>query len=61
VIVVREGELRTTYQDALKRALAIYRHPGWHLHVLYIEGSNGERTEGADIDQWCERAPPHDQ
>ena len=29
--------------SALKRALAIYRNPGWRLNVLFIEGSNGER------------------
>jgi hypothetical protein len=41
----------------LKRALAIYRNPGWRLHVLFIEGSNGERIAAAEINEWCERAP----
>jgi hypothetical protein len=40
----------------LKRALAIYRNPGWRLNVLFIEGSNGERIEAAEIKDWCERA-----
>ena len=61
VVQFFETKRHPSYQDALKRALAIYRHPGWHLRVLYIEGSNGERIEGADIDEWCERAPPDDQ
>jgi hypothetical protein len=44
--------------SALKRALAIYRNPLWRLNVLFIEGSNGERMEAAEISDWCERAPP---
>jgi len=56
-----ETKRHPTYREALKRALAIYRHPGWRLRVLYIEASNGERIEAADIDEWCERAPPDDQ
>lgn len=43
--------------SALKRALAIYRNPSWRLNVLFIEGSNGERMEAAEINDWCERAP----
>jgi hypothetical protein len=27
------------------------------LHALFIEGSNGERMEAAEINDWCERAP----
>jgi hypothetical protein len=46
--------------SALKRALAIYRNPGWRLNVLFIEGSNGERIEAAEINDWCERAPSHE-
>jgi hypothetical protein len=46
--------------SALKRPLAIYRNPGWRLNVLFIEASNGERIEAAEIDEWCERAPPED-
>jgi hypothetical protein len=46
--------------SALKRALAIYRNPGWRLHVLFIEGSNGERIAAAEINEWCERAPKDD-
>jgi len=42
-------------ESALKRALAIYRNPGWGLHVLYIEGANGERMEAAEVKAWCER------
>jgi hypothetical protein len=42
--------------SALKRALAIYRNPGWRLNVLFIEGSNGERIAAAEINAWCERA-----
>jgi hypothetical protein len=42
--------------SALKRALAIYRNPAWGLKVLFIEGSNGERMEAAEIKTWCERA-----
>lgn len=46
--------------SALKRALSIYRNPAWRLKVLFIEGSNGERMEAAEINDWCERAPPED-
>jgi hypothetical protein len=42
--------------SALMRALAIYRNPAWGLKVLFIEGSNGERMEAAEIKTWCERA-----
>jgi hypothetical protein len=30
------------------------------LNVLIIEGSNGERMEAAEINDWCERAPPQE-
>jgi hypothetical protein len=44
----------------LKRALAIYRNPGWRLNVLFIEGSSGERMAAAEINDWYERAPPEE-
>ena len=43
--------------SALKRALAIHRHQGWRLRVLFAEGTSGERIEAAEINDWCERAP----
>ena len=46
--------------DALARqrgSLSIHRNPGWRLHALFIKGSNGERMEAAEINDWCERAP----
>jgi hypothetical protein len=42
--------------SALKRALAIYRHPIWGLSVLFIEGPNEERIEAVVIRMWCKRA-----
>jgi len=42
-------------ESALKRALAIYRNPGWGLNVRFIEGTNGERMEAVEISAWCER------
>jgi hypothetical protein len=44
--------------SAFKRALAIHRHHGWRLRVLFVEGTSGERIEAAEINDWCERAPP---
>jgi hypothetical protein len=41
--------------SALKRALAIHRHQGWRLRVLFAEGTSGERIEAAEINDWCER------
>jgi len=26
--------------------------------VLFAEGTSGERIEAAEINDWCERAPP---
>jgi hypothetical protein len=46
--------------SALTRALAIYRNPGWRLRVLFVEGTNGEHIEAAEINDWCERAPSDD-
>jgi hypothetical protein len=43
-------------RDALNRALAIYRNPGWGLKVLFIEQANGMRMEATEISAWCERA-----
>jgi len=42
---------QTTSEQAkrLKRALAIYRNPGWRLRVLFVEGTNGESVEAAEI------------
>ena len=51
-----ETKLHPNKASALKRALAIYRNPAWGLKVLFIEGSNGERMEAAEIKTWCERA-----
>jgi hypothetical protein len=42
-------------ESALERALANYRNPGWGLHVLHIEGANGERMEASEVKAWCER------
>jgi hypothetical protein len=33
-------------------------HHGWRLRVLFVEGTSGERIEAAEINDWCERAPP---
>jgi hypothetical protein len=30
------------------------------LRVLFIERTNGERVEAAEINDWCERAPPEE-
>jgi hypothetical protein len=43
-------------ENALNRAFAIYRNPGWGLRVLFIEGANGMRTDAAEIAAWCARA-----
>jgi hypothetical protein len=55
-----ETKPHPTKTSALKRALAIYRNAGWGLHVLFIERTNGERLEAAEINAWCERAPPEE-
>ena len=53
-----ETKPHPTKASALKRALAIYRNAGWGLRVLFIEGTNGERIEAAEINDWCKRSPP---
>jgi hypothetical protein len=52
-----ETKPHPTKASALKRALAIYRNAGWGLRVLFIEGTNGERIEAAEINDWCKRSP----
>jgi len=51
-----ETKLHSDMESALNRAFAIYRNPGWHLKVLFIEAVNGMRIETAEITAWCERA-----
>jgi hypothetical protein len=53
---VYETKPHSNKASALKRAFAIYRNAGWGLRVLFIEGTNGERIEAAEINAWCERA-----
>lgn len=53
-----ETKRHSTKASALKRALAIYRNAGWGLRVLFIEGTNGERIEAAEINDWCKHSPP---
>ena len=40
------------------RHLQFIGNAGWGLRVLFIEGTNGERIEAAEINDWCKRSPP---
>jgi hypothetical protein len=51
-----ETKLHPDKPSALRRALAIHRNPGSGLRVLFIEGTNGERMEAAEVSAWCVRA-----
>ena len=42
--------------SALKRALWIYRNPGWGIKFLSIDGTNGKRMAAGEIEAWCEHA-----
>ena len=44
-----ETKLHSDMESALNRAFAIYRNPGWHLKVLFIEAVNGMPIETAEI------------
>ena len=56
---VRFYETKRHPNKASALKLAIYRNPGWRLNVLFI-GINGEHMEAAEINDWCERAPPQE-
>ena len=42
--------------SALKRALWIFRNPGWGIKFLSIDGTNGKRMAVGEIEAWCEHA-----
>ena len=56
---VFETERHPNKASALKQPLQFIKIRS-ALELLLIEGSNGERMEAAEINDWCERAPPQE-